>query len=46
MYNEVAPNDAHRVNILSTTYREVGIDIYMDNVHHKLWMTQDFGLAA
>jgi uncharacterized protein YkwD len=46
MYNEVAPNDAHRVNILSATYREVGIDIYMDSVHHKLWMTQDFGLAA
>lgn len=46
MYGEVPPNDAHRVNILNATYREVGIDIYMDNVHHKLWMTQDLGLPA
>jgi uncharacterized protein YkwD len=46
MYNEVPPNDAHRVNILSTTYREVGIDVYLDTAHNKLWMTQDFGLAA
>jgi uncharacterized protein YkwD len=46
MYNEVAPNDAHRVNILNTTYREVGVDVYMDNTNHKVWITQDFGLAG
>ena len=46
MYTEVPPDNMHRVNILNATYREVGIDIYMDNVHHKLWMTQDFGLPA
>lgn len=46
MYNEVPPNDAHRVNILSTTYRDVGIDVYQDSAHHKVWITQDFGLAG
>jgi uncharacterized protein YkwD len=46
MYNEVAPNDAHRVNILSPTYREVGVDVYFDTAHHKVWITQDLGLAA
>jgi len=44
MYNEVAPNNGHRLNILSHYYREVGIDIYMDATHHKMWLTQDFGL--
>jgi uncharacterized protein YkwD len=43
MYNEVPPNDGHRRNILSTSYREIGVDIYFDNVHHKLWLTEDFG---
>ncbi|MEP7180037.1 MAG: CAP domain-containing protein [Pseudonocardiales bacterium] len=46
MYNELPPNDAHRVNILSPTYREVGIDVYMDTAHDRLWITQDFGLHA
>lgn len=43
MYNEKAPNDGHRVNILSSTYRQVGIDIYYDAKHGKVWFTQDFG---
>ena len=44
MYNEVAPYDGHRLNILNRHYRDVGIDIYMDAAHHKMWLTQDFGL--
>lgn len=43
MYNEKPPNDGHRQNILSKSYRDVGIDIYLDTTHHKLWLTQDFG---
>ena len=43
MYNEKAPNDGHRVNILSSTYTEVGIDVYFDVKHNKVWFTQDFG---
>lgn len=41
MFNEVPPNDGHRVNILSG-YRNIGISVYFDNVHHKAWYTQDF----
>jgi uncharacterized protein YkwD len=43
MYNEVAPNDGHRVNILNSHFRDVGVDVYMDWTHHKLWLTVDFG---
>jgi uncharacterized protein YkwD len=46
MYNEKPPNDGHRVNILSSTFREIGIDVYFDKAHHKMWYTQDFGRAA
>ena len=46
MYNEVAPYDGHRLNILNRHYRDVGIDIYMDAAHHKMWLTQDFGLRV
>jgi hypothetical protein len=46
MYNEKAPDDGHRVNILNPSYREVGIDVYFDAAHHTMWFTQDFGLAA
>jgi len=41
MYNEAPPNDGHRLNILGNFYA-VGIDVYIDAVHHKLWYTQDF----
>lgn len=43
MYREKPPNDGHRRNILNRHFRNVGIDIYLDAVHHKLWLTTDFG---
>jgi uncharacterized protein YkwD len=43
MNAEKAPNDAHKLNILSKSYRDVGVDIYMDAAHHRMWLTQDFG---
>ncbi len=43
MYKEKAPADDHRLNILSTHFRHVGVDVYMDKVHHKVWLTTDFG---
>jgi uncharacterized protein YkwD len=46
MFRERPPNDGHRLNILSRTFRNVGIDVYFDNAHHKMWFTQDFGRRA
>lgn len=43
MYNERAPYDGHRRNILNRSYREVGVDVYVDRAHHKIWLTTDFG---
>ncbi|SHF63768.1 Uncharacterized conserved protein YkwD, contains CAP (CSP/antigen 5/PR1) domain [Jatrophihabitans endophyticus] len=43
MYNERAPYDGHRQNILSRHFREVGVDVYFDRKHHKVWLTTDFG---
>lgn len=43
MYDETPPNDDHRKNILSVHYTKVGIDIYFDAAHGRMWMTQDFG---
>ncbi|MDT4916832.1 MAG: hypothetical protein QOH89_1532 [Pseudonocardiales bacterium] len=43
MYHEKPPNDAHRLNILSTHYRNIGVDVYLDRAHHKVWLTTDFG---
>lgn len=42
MYNEVAPNNGHRLNILSTSVRYVGIDVLIDARTGKLWLTEDF----
>jgi uncharacterized protein YkwD len=42
MYNEVAPNNGHRLNILSTRFKDVGIDVVIDTTHGKLWLTEDF----
>lgn len=42
MYEEVAPNNGHRLNILSRAFRDVGIDVYMDAAHHKAWLTEVF----
>jgi uncharacterized protein YkwD len=43
MYNEHAPNNGHRLNILSKHFRNVGVDVYLDKAHHKVWLTTDFG---
>jgi uncharacterized protein YkwD len=43
MYHEQAPNNGHRLNILSKHYRHVGVDVYLDKTHHKIWLTTDFG---
>jgi uncharacterized protein YkwD len=43
MYHEKPPNNDHRLNILSTHYRNVGVDVYLDHEHHKVWLTTDFG---
>ena len=43
MYREKPPNDGHRRNILDRGFRNAGVDIYVDAVHHKLWLTTDFG---
>lgn len=46
MYNEKAPNNGHRLNILNRSFRQVGIDVYFDARHHKMWFTQDFAQPA
>jgi uncharacterized protein YkwD len=43
MFDEVPPDDGHRQNILSAHFRNVGVDVYPDNVNHKVWLTEDFG---
>lgn len=43
MFNERYPNDGHRQNIINSRYQDVGIDVYMDPLHHKMWITEDFG---
>ncbi|SDJ28847.1 Uncharacterized conserved protein YkwD, contains CAP (CSP/antigen 5/PR1) domain [Frankineae bacterium MT45] len=45
MYNEKAPANGHRLNILSSTFREVGIDVTVDPRTGKVWFTEDFGRA-
>lgn len=46
MYDEKAPDDGHRQNILSTSTHYVGIDTLIDATTGKLWLTQDFADAA
>ncbi|HEY3870573.1 MAG TPA: CAP domain-containing protein [Actinocrinis sp.] len=41
MYNEQPPDDGHRLNILSSSYTEVGIAVTVDS-SGTLWLTQDF----
>jgi len=43
MYIETPPDDGHRLNILGSYY-SIGIDVYIDSVHHKMWYTQDFAV--
>ena len=35
MYNEKPPNNGHRLNILSTHYRNIGVDVYMDKAQQE-----------
>jgi uncharacterized protein YkwD len=46
MYNEKAPDNGHRLNILDRSFRNVGIDVYFDKSNGKMWFTQDFGQPA
>ena len=41
MYNEKAPNDGHRRNLLSKGFTMIGIDVYRDD-SGRVWLTQDF----
>ncbi|WP_375501074.1 CAP domain-containing protein [uncultured Jatrophihabitans sp.] len=43
MYHERAPYNGHRLNILNKHFRHVGVDVYLDRAHHKIWLTVDFG---
>ena len=43
MYNERPPNNGHRLNILNSHFTNVGVDVYLDKAHHKVWLTVDFG---
>ena len=43
MYNERPPNDGHRLNILNSHFTNVGVDVYLDKTHNKVWLTTDFG---
>lgn len=42
LFNEVAPNDQHRLNILNRGFRAVGVDVRMDAVHGMVWITEVF----
>lgn len=42
MYHEKPPDNGHRLNILSRHFRNVGVDVYVDEAHHKLWLTTDY----
>jgi uncharacterized protein YkwD len=41
MYNEKPPDDGHRLNLLSSAFHHVGIDVQRDS-SGKVWLTQDF----
>ncbi|MFL6163011.1 MAG: CAP domain-containing protein [Jatrophihabitantaceae bacterium] len=42
MLAETAPNDAHRRNILARSAQTMGVDVYLDLAHGRLWLTEDF----
>jgi uncharacterized protein YkwD len=42
-FNEVPPDDGHRLNILSTNYHNIGIGCIVNNASHTYWWSQDFG---
>jgi uncharacterized protein YkwD len=41
MLDEKPPDDGHRLNILSSSFRHAGISVFLDS-HGTVWMTQDF----
>jgi uncharacterized protein YkwD len=41
MLNERPPDDGHRRNILSPSFRHIGIRVFRD-ARGWVWMTQDF----
>lgn len=41
MLNELPPNDGHRQNLLSTSFRRVGVGIFID-ARGTVWITEDF----
>jgi len=41
MFGEKAPDNGHRLNILGN-YKAIGISVYIDVKHGKMWYTQDF----
>jgi uncharacterized protein YkwD len=43
MYNETPPDDGHRLNILSSSFTQVGVDVILDSATGRLWLTEDFG---
>ena len=45
MLNERPPNDGHRKNILSNA-NTIGIDVFTDTQHQKVWLTEDFARTA
>ncbi|GCE09840.1 hypothetical protein KDAU_71690 [Dictyobacter aurantiacus] len=42
MFAERPPDDGHRQNILSTSCKMVGVDVIVDSVHNRVWLTEDF----
>lgn len=42
MFAEQPPDDGHRLNILSTSCTMVGVDVVVDSVHNRVWLTEDF----
>jgi uncharacterized protein YkwD len=46
MYIEKAPENGHRLNILSRSVRYIGVDSYIDAHTGKLWLTEDFADAT
>jgi len=42
MLAESPPNDAHRRNIMARQARSVGVDVYVDAAHRRIWLTEDF----
>ena len=42
-FNEVPPDDGHRLNILSSNYHNIGIGCIVNSTTGAYWWSQDFG---